>query len=221
MSCDPGEIVCELGRIADRMSTFDANAFLSTLLATLVGAGVASLISVLVYRHERKEQKRASLDAATLDLVREISNLVAAHEDYITKKAHFDANIHMALRRSSTYGEPPTAPSEFDMLAATEALLLLSDKTDWYVAEWTRQLIEGLSKLAYDDHVKSQYIHARRLLAAWRAGRKTSAEVTGLLNTLRANLKSLELGHPSRVDELDDPFGGHTVPKRLRKLKWK
>lgn len=46
-------VACELKRIADAMSGFDLNGFLTTLLATLIGAGVAAVVTLWLNRRER------------------------------------------------------------------------------------------------------------------------------------------------------------------------
>jgi hypothetical protein len=44
MDCSSSRtLACELGRIADALNGFDWNSFVSTLIATLVGAGIAAL----------------------------------------------------------------------------------------------------------------------------------------------------------------------------------
>lgn len=46
-------VPCELERIADAMSGFDLDGFLTTLLATLIGAGVAAVVTLWLNRRER------------------------------------------------------------------------------------------------------------------------------------------------------------------------
>lgn len=53
MNCDPSTIACELGRIADSVSGFDLGGFLSTLLATLIGAAAASGTALWLAARER------------------------------------------------------------------------------------------------------------------------------------------------------------------------
>lgn len=53
MSCGSGDWACELTRIADAMNGFDWNNFIATLLATLVGAGVAAGVSFWVAERDR------------------------------------------------------------------------------------------------------------------------------------------------------------------------
>lgn len=53
MNCDPSTIACELGRIADSVSGFDVGGFLSTLLATLIGAAAASGTALWLASRER------------------------------------------------------------------------------------------------------------------------------------------------------------------------
>ncbi len=55
MDCGGSQIACQLARIADALSGFDSNAFLSTLLATLVGAGVAAWVSFWLTERERPQ----------------------------------------------------------------------------------------------------------------------------------------------------------------------
>lgn len=53
MNCSTGDWACELTRIADAMNGFDWNSFAATLLATLIGAGVAAGVSFSLAARER------------------------------------------------------------------------------------------------------------------------------------------------------------------------
>lgn len=53
MECSTGDWACELSRIADALSGFDWNSFAATLLATLVGAGVAAGVSFWLAERDR------------------------------------------------------------------------------------------------------------------------------------------------------------------------
>lgn len=53
MNCSTGDWACELSRIADAMNGFDWNGFAATLLATLVGAGVAAGVSFWIAERDR------------------------------------------------------------------------------------------------------------------------------------------------------------------------
>lgn len=55
MDCGGSEIACQLARIADALNGFDANGFVSTLLATLIGAGVAAWVSFWLNERERPQ----------------------------------------------------------------------------------------------------------------------------------------------------------------------
>lgn len=53
MNCSMGDWACELSRIADAMNGFDWNNFAATLLATLIGAGVAATVSFWLAERDR------------------------------------------------------------------------------------------------------------------------------------------------------------------------
>lgn len=54
MDCSAGDWICELSRIADALEGgFDVNGFIATLLATLVGAGVAAGVSFWLAERDR------------------------------------------------------------------------------------------------------------------------------------------------------------------------
>lgn len=55
MDCDRFPAACQLGRIADALTGFDADNFISTLLATLVGAGIAAWVSFWLTNRERPQ----------------------------------------------------------------------------------------------------------------------------------------------------------------------
>lgn len=55
MHCADLPIACQLERIADQLTGFDWNNFASTLLATLVGAGVAAGVSFWLAARERPQ----------------------------------------------------------------------------------------------------------------------------------------------------------------------
>jgi len=72
MDCAPATISCELDRIADQLTGFDINGFLATLIATLIGAFVAGVVSIALYRHEVSNRRKGEIDLAVVALIREI-----------------------------------------------------------------------------------------------------------------------------------------------------
>jgi hypothetical protein len=55
VDCSTPSIACHLDRIADSLSEFDWNAFIATLVATIIGALVAAFIGLAVARMERPQ----------------------------------------------------------------------------------------------------------------------------------------------------------------------
>jgi hypothetical protein len=66
MECDSSQIACQLERIADALNGFDVDGFVATLLATLIGAGVAAWVSFWLTERERP-QAMWTVDAKASD----------------------------------------------------------------------------------------------------------------------------------------------------------
>lgn len=76
--CESRSVACQLGRIAESMSGFDWDSFWATLLATVVGALVASFISIFVARAQRPQPFfRADAEPRAGDWWRPVNQLVA------------------------------------------------------------------------------------------------------------------------------------------------
>lgn len=83
MACeDVASISCRLDQIVAAMTGFDLNSFASTLLATLLGAGVALLGSWLLFLREQRSQYEARLTSVLVEVVQAGADLAAANEEW-------------------------------------------------------------------------------------------------------------------------------------------
>lgn len=77
MPCSPSEIACQLDRIADQLTNWDLEGFAATLVATLLGAGVALLGAWWLADRDGEERYQLRLTEA---IVRAIQAAVVANQ---------------------------------------------------------------------------------------------------------------------------------------------
>lgn len=207
MSCTPDEVACQIERIADRMSVFDLNGFLATLIATVIGAAVASVITVLLYRHELRERRRVTIDDAIVLLIKEIQDFTNRLRAWRAESAKYERRMQR-LGKKLAVDELPTVPDRSAMQTAAEAFVLVSGKPEQTIAENTRRLLVGLSKVSYLRREPTEYNDVRQILVAWRSGKRSTDEALGGLNSVDGNRAIIMGGHePESYHRVPDPFG--------------
>lgn len=189
---DCGELAtltCELKRIADSMDAFDWNGFVGTLLATLIGAGVAALVSFLVFRGEHRERYEVALDDAA---TRTMTALHQYSEDYRTFVEQLtDWGAEFAKQGANFTGpkHSPPQPERAELDIALDVLIVKARGEDRSIAEHVKDLVYVLTFTNDPIWLRSEYQTVRRVIASWRAKRRTAKETLASLAMLEERRK--------------------------------
>ena len=211
MPCDQNTIRCQVERIADSLNSFDWNAFSSTLIATVVGALIAALITIALYRHEAKARSAAEVDAAVITLMRAIQGYSQDYRKFIRSVEAHASQSMMAVQqgwvdRAVLVDEPDR--TEID--TAVESLIVLTDGDDREIAERTRAVLYELSFLSDAERQASEYASTRRVLVAWRAGKRSTPETLSSLGVVDDRRRLIEAGKPENVwPDAPEPYVRH------------
>lgn len=177
VTCDPNTLRCQIERIANELSAFDLEGVLATFAATLVGAGLAGLAAWLVFRGESNERYEQGLT----DAVEALSTaMTRTARDFVAWKARLIE--HFAAQETAQ--KPSEAPEEPDRVAldvGLDMLIARARKDDRVIAIQIREVAYQLSFVEDAKWANAEYATLRRVIVAWRAGRR-SDKVT------RANL---------------------------------
>lgn len=200
MDCAPATISCELDRIADQLTGFDINGFLATLIATLIGAFVAGVVSIALYRHEVSNRRKGEIDLAVVALIREIQQYSDRLRRWRVELQAYSVNATQRIGVPSAIEMPPPGPDRAGIDTAVEALIVLTAGNERRVAERARQVLYELTFIKDEDAQATEYAAVRRVLVAWRARKRTDDEVLAALNTVDARRRGIEAG--KSADEL-------------------
>ncbi len=180
------------------MSRFDWNDFISTLVATLVGAAVAAVISVLLYRHESRTRREAETNDAVVQLIREIQAHSVRNQMWYEELQSFRAEWPNGAKLIQGRLEPqpaaPVPPDRAGLDTAVETLIVMTRGDDRRIAERTRQVLYELTFIADAQLAAVEYGSVRRVLVAWRAGKRTTAETMANLQVIDDRRAALEQG---------------------------
>jgi len=197
MTCDPNTTRCQVERIADSLNSSDWNSFWSTLIATLVGALVAALISIALYRHERKAHRGADIDGAVIALIRAIQRYSRDYSKFIRSLAAAESQSPMAVQQGwADRVVVADEPDRTEIDTAIESLIVLTDAGDRVIAERTREVLYELSFLKEPDRQASENAAVRRILVAWRAGKRSSKETLTSLAVVDERRRLIGSGAP-------------------------
>jgi len=196
VECDSGAISCQLDRIANQLTGFDLNAFLATLIATLVGAAVAGAISIALYRHELSNSRREDVDDAVVVLIREVQIYADQMRRWRAELQAYSANAVQRIGVPSPIEKPPMGPDRAGIDTAVETLIVLTSGTERDVAERARQVLYELTFIA-DDAQAAEYAAVRRVLVAWRARKRSNEEILSSLTVIDVRRKGIEAGKPT------------------------
>lgn len=209
VDCDT--ISCQLDRIVEEMSRFDWNDFMSTVVATLVGAAVAALISVLLYRHELNSRRVAEVNDAVVILIREIQTHSMRTREWYDELQDFRANGRGGARAVDGKLTPkptaPVAPDRAGLDTAVEALIVLTDGDDRKIAERARQVLYEVTFIGDGHQAAVEYGSVRRILVSWRARKRTTLETLANLNIVDRRRTALEGGAlPESLEPAPEPY---------------
>lgn len=208
MTCDPDAIRCQIERIADSLNSFDWNAFSSTLIATVVGALIAALISVALYRHEAKSRSAAEVDAAVITLMHAIQGYSQNYRKFTRSLDKQASQSPLAVQQG--WADRVVVVDEPDRTGidtAIESLIVLTDGDDREIAERTRAVLYELNFLSDAERQASEYAAVRRVLVAWRAGKRSTSETLSSLAAVDGRRRLIEAGKPeSELPAAPEPY---------------
>ncbi len=182
MDCEVTPITCELSRIADALQGFDWNSFVATLLATLAGAAVAAFVSYLVYRGERSERYTAALNDAAATVMIELHNYSQDYRRFVRELTEWAAAKANAPNLSTT--TQPREPDRAGLDIALDVLIVKGRRSDRGVAEAVKRIAYELTFTSDPAWLASEYQTVRRVVAAWRSGRRSISETLVSLTRL-------------------------------------
>lgn len=213
MTCDPNTIRCQVKRIADSLNLFDWNAFSSTLIATLVGALVAALISISLYRHEVKARGAAEVDAAVITLMRAIQSYSQDYRKFIRSLEAHALQSPLAVQQGwADRAVVVDEPDRTEIDTAIESLIVLTSAEDRVIAEHTRAVLYELNFLRDADRQAFEYAAVRRVLVAWRADKRSTAETLSSLTVADERRRLIKDGKPeSDLPASSEPYAGAAV----------
>lgn len=211
MTCDT--LTCQLTRIADDLTAFDLNDFLSTLLATLFGALIAAVVSVALYRHEQRRKRRSEIDAAVVVLIRAVQGYSRDYTRFTQVVGDRVKQSPQAVQQGwDTRIQSVPEPDRTEIDTAIESLIVITDGSDRGVAERTREVLYELTFIDAEAQ-RTEYAAIRRVLVAWRARKRTAAETLQSLETLDERRRLIESRAPGELPPLPEPFIRSTPPK--------
>lgn len=158
VECEPNQISCQLNRIADEVTGFDFDAFLSTLIATVIGAVIALLGAWILDRRRAKAEARDRYELLLNDALYRFLEEVGERRGVL------------ATADSSPLPSPSTLHA-----AATVARMVARDAD----AEATKQMQYAVDRVAKLDSASAQEHQVRiigQVVRAWRAGSHDAAK---------------------------------------------
>lgn len=193
MDPEYSEIERLLTSIEESLRGANSNEFLSTLFATLVGASIAGLFSFLIFHRERAERYEVALDEAATRVMKElhlygqdyrrfISALTEAAADYASPPS-----VNWARTR-------PTEPDRADLDVALDVLLVKARRGDRQIADLIKRTVYELTFTQNAEWLVREYHTVRRVVAAWRAKRRSKGETLASLTRINSRRAMIQDG---------------------------
>jgi hypothetical protein len=198
MECDLVANGCQMDRIADSLESTDWLGFFLTVLATVVGAAIAALFAWILWRRDRRDNYRRSVDGATAEVMLALSTtgieITRFHKELIES---------ISLVGSS---EGVRQPDRVRLDVGLEVLIIVTQGSDRDVAVCAREVAYDATTTVMDPEWQVAALAAvRRVLWRWRA-RQTNAEVT-LIELKKVNLQNVQrLAEPNSEPVWPAPF---------------
>lgn len=160
MDCERYRISCQLDRIADELTGFDVDAFLATLIATIVGAALALLGSWLLDKRRNKvdadELYRRRLDEALYLFIREAGE-----------------RMHVLATSDAAPPPPPSA-----LHAAASMARMVARDADAQATKQMQYAVDRIGKIPDSDRQRRQVEILGQVVRAWREGSHNATKAT-------------------------------------------
>lgn len=160
MDCEKYRISCQLEQIADKLTGFDTGAFISTLLATVIGAILALLgawwLDRRRHKNEAKQRYEQRLDDALYRLVEELG---------------------MRMHILATADGPPFPPPS-TLQAAANLVRMCSRDEDANTTKQMQYALDRIAQLDIGDNQRRQVEIVGQIIRAWREGSHDAVKAT-------------------------------------------
>lgn len=107
-------------------------------------------------------------------------------------------------------------PDRAELDTAVEALVVMTRKAERAVAEGVRQVLYELSFIQDPERATVEFYAVRRVLVAWRAGKRSDSETLASLNIIDARRQMLESGADTPSPDMPEPY--ERTPYSLEKV---
>ena len=191
------------------MSRFDWEGLLSSFGATLVGALIAGLVAWMVFRGESRERYEERLT----DAVESLSTaLTRTARDFVLWQEQLMSYFAIPEPERDRR-ERPDEPDRVALDVGLDMLIARSKGADRVTAQQIREVAYQLSFIRDGRWAMLEYATLRRVVVAWRAGRRTQEQTRASLKIVDDRRKAKE-ANPD-IDESQLP----TAPERHEPLE--
>lgn len=188
MKCDELLISCSIEELGRTLTGWDWGSFVTTLLATLVGAAITGFLAWLVFHSERKERRRTAWVDVIAALVEELSAYMQRLKEYDDAKAFADE------AREKTLGATDIRTHKPDMIRPATAIQRTLLKAQGREVE----VISALQRAIFsgdDESTLTAFGSAAtsvRVLTDWTRGSMKDDEAISMLNGLPESARESE-----------------------------
>jgi len=206
--CDVNRISCQLDRIADSLGGFDWNSFTATLLATMAGALIAAFAAMFVYRGERGERYRSSMDDAAVDVMTALHDYSQQYRTFLRDITDYYAASMLANQTASRPADPDRARLDI----ALDVLIVKGRKEDKQVAQRLKGVVYELTFTEDSEWLAKEYQTVRRIVAAWRSAHRTPHATIRNLGIVEQRREMKQAGKPEKdMPPAPEPYKGRAV----------
>lgn len=205
MTCDPDTLRCQVERIANELSSFDVEGVLATFAATLVGAALAGVVAWLVFRGESKERYEERLTDAVEALSTAMTRTAREFRDFQEELVE-----HLALPDiEQQWPKRPEEPDRVALDVGLDMLIARARRADRDTAVQIREVAYQLTYITDGRWAQAEYATLRRVIVAWRAGRRTQKQTRESLRVVNER-RALKAENPNIApDQLPKAPEGH------------
>jgi hypothetical protein len=174
--CKPDTITCELHRLVAAQAGWDWAGFVSTLLATVVGAVIGILGVVLVARRDFRDRYDSRLDEAVVGLLHPLAEYQDGREGW--HRSRWSTRVDSGDRHEEYIQYRLPRPSRAALDAARASVAVLAREADAVTFNAIDLLITRAENHDdEDDQGGFGYLHAMQVLTDWRSRSFTPEQI--------------------------------------------